>query len=206
LYLINSPYILRKLSNKWIYWDIKDTEKTIYLTFDDGPIPEVTPKVLLLLNKYNAKATFFMVGENVKRYPEVYKQVIDNGHMVGNHTFNHLKGFSTANPDYYVNIAEAGKYIDSKLFRPPHGQITPSHIKEISKDYKIVMWSLLSGDFDSKISPENCTDNVIDNTKSGSIVVFHDSLKAEKNMLPALENTLEYFSKKGFKFKSLEDL
>lgn len=197
---------MSKISQKWIHWNVKNKANSIYLTFDDGPIPDITPKVLALLKKYGAKATFFMVGENVKRYPEVYKQVVADGHMVGNHTFNHLKGFSTANSDYYSNIAKAGKYIDSILFRPPHGQITPSQIKNVSKNYKIVMWSLLSGDFDSKISPENCTKNVIDNTKSGSIVVFHDSLKAEKNMLPALRNTLEYFSKKNFTFNSLEDL
>lgn len=197
---------MSKISQKWIHWNVKNEANSIYLTFDDGPIPDITPKVLALLKKYGAKATFFMVGENVKRYPEVYKQVVADGHMVGNHTFNHLKGFSTANSDYYSNIAKAGKYIDSRLFRPPHGQITPSQIKNVSKNYKIVMWSLLSGDFDSKISPENCTKNVIDNTKSGSIVVFHDSLKAEKNMLPALRNTLEYFSKKNFTFNSLEDL
>lgn len=206
MYLINSPYILRKLSNKWIYWDIESAKKTIYLTFDDGPIPDVTPKVLELLSKYNAKATFFMVGENVKRYPEVYKQVLSQGHAVGNHSFNHIKGFSTSNQDYYNNIAEARKYIDSQLFRPPHGQITFTQIKEISKNYKIIMWSVLSGDFDAKISSEKCSKNVINNAKIGSIVVFHDSLKAEKNMFPALENTLEYFSCKGYQFKSLEDV
>lgn len=206
MYLIKSPYILSKLTQKWIYWSVKSSNKSIYLSFDDGPIPNVTPKVLQLLNKYNAKATFFMVGENVKRYPEVYKQVLSQGHAVGNHSFNHLKGFSTSNQEYYRNIAKASKYIDSKLFRPPHGQITPSQIKEISKDYKVIMWSVLSGDFDAKISPEKCSKNVIDNAKSGSIIVFHDSLKAENNMFPALENTLEYFSCKGCQFKSLEDI
>lgn len=206
LYLIKSPYILKKLSHKWIHWDIKDTANSIFLTFDDGPIPDITPKVLSLLKEYDAKASFFMVGENAKRYPEIYKQVLAEGHVVGNHTYNHLKGFSISNSDYYTNIAEAGKFIDSKLFRPPHGQITPAQIRHISGEYTIVMWSVLSGDFDSKISPEICTENVIHNTQSGSIVVFHDSLKAEHNMLPTLKNTLEYFSQKGFKFNSLYNL
>jgi peptidoglycan/xylan/chitin deacetylase (PgdA/CDA1 family) len=206
LYLVNSPYILTRFSQKWIYWDVKDSSDTIFLTFDDGPIPEVTPEVLAILKNYNAKATFFMVGENVKRYPEVYQQVIDQGHAVGNHSFNHLKAFSTPNKDYFANIEKASKYIDSKLFRPPHGQITPSQIRKLSKSYRIIMWSVLSGDFDAKINADICSKNVIENTKSGSIVVFHDSLKAERNMLPALENTLAHFSKKGFQFKSLKDI
>ncbi len=206
MYLINSPYILKKISQKWIYWSVNDTSNNIYLTFDDGPIPEVTPKVLDILKEFNAKATFFMVGENVHRYPHIFKEVVDCGHAIGNHAYNHLRGFSTPNNIYFENIEKANKYINSNLFRPPHGQITPSQIKHLSKKYKIIMWSVLSGDFDSKISPVICTKNVIDNAKSGSIIVFHDSLKARKNMFNALINTLEYFSKKGFSFKSLENL
>ncbi len=206
MYLAKSPYILTKISQKWIHWEVKDVIDTIFLTFDDGPIPEVTPKVLDLLQKYSAKATFFMVGENVQLYPELYQRVISEGHAVGNHSFNHLKGFSTPNEDYFINIEKASKYIDSSLFRPPHGQIKPSQIKVLNKRYKIIMWSVLSGDFDPKLNYDICTKNVIENAKNGSIIVFHDSLKAEKNMLPALENTLVYFSKKGFDFRSLKNL
>ena len=206
MYLVKSPYILSQLSKKMIQWKVETTDKVIYLSFDDGPIPEVTPMVLSLLKEYNAKATFFMVGENVMKYPELYKQVIIEGHAVGNHTFNHLKGFFNNDYIYYRNIIQASEFISGKLFRPPHGQIKPRQIKSIGKHYKIVMWSVLSGDYDPKTSPEQCRDNIIKNTQSGSIIVMHDSLKAKNNMLFALEESLKHFSKLGYRFDSLKHL
>jgi peptidoglycan/xylan/chitin deacetylase (PgdA/CDA1 family) len=204
LYLVKSPYLLSKLSSKSILWKENTIEKLVYFTFDDGPIPEITPLVLDLLDKYNAKATFFMVGENVLKYPDIYQKVISSGHEIGNHTFNHLKGFSTKDFIYYRNIVEASKYIDSKLFRPPHGQITPKKIKSISKHYQIVMWSILSGDYDPKTTPKQCLRNIISNVQNGSIIVMHDSLKAENNMLFALEESLKQLSRLGYRFESLK--
>ncbi len=203
MYLVKSPYPIDKLSKKWIQWEVRDCKKSIFLTFDDGPIPEVTPQVLRLLKTYNAKATFFMVGENVHRYPEVFKQVVADGHALGNHSYNHLKGFGSKDFTYYRNILKASKSIDSKLFRPPHGQIKPKQLKSIAKHYRVVMWSVLAGDFDKNTGVQTCINNVLKNTKNGSIVVMHDSLKAQENMLPALEACLAYFSERGFQFKSL---
>jgi len=206
LYTVKSPYILRKLFKSLIHWDVKTTEKTLYLSFDDGPIPEVTPKVVELLKVYDAKATFFMVGENIDKYNSIFQEVKAAGHTIGNHTYNHIKSWKSTNKEYFDNIDKASELIDGKLFRPPHGQIKLKQLKDLSKDYNIVFWSVLSGDFDNSISKEQCKDNVISNAKNGSIIVFHDSLKAEKNMLYALEKTLIHFSNLGYNFKSLAHL
>ncbi len=206
MYAVKSPYILTKLFKSLIYWNIDNSKKVLYLSFDDGPIPDITPKVLELLKKYNAKATFFMVGENVEKYPEVFQMVKNAGHTIGNHTYNHIKSWDNSTEDYYKNIDKAAKLIDSKLFRPPHGQIKLKQLKELSKNYNIIFWSILSGDFDQKISKERCKNNVIKNAKNGSIIVFHDSLKAKHNMLYALENTLNYFHNLGYRFDSLKHL
>lgn len=206
MYTVKSPYILRKLFKSLIHWDVKTIEKNLYLSFDDGPIPEVTPKVLALLKEYNAGATFFMVGENIDKYPEVFQQVKNAGHAVGNHTYNHIKSWKSTDNEYFDNIKKASKLVDGKLFRPPHGQIKLKQLKKLSLEFNIVFWSVLSGDFDNNISKEQCKDNVINNAKNGSIIVFHDSLKAEDNMLYALENTLNHFSNLGYSFKSLAHL
>ena len=203
MYTAKVPVLLKEISKRNVLWEVDTEEKVLYLTFDDGPIPEVTTSVLSILKKYNAKATFFMVGDNVKKYPAIKQQVLDAGHRIGNHTMKHLKGFSNRNYHYYKNTLQASAYIESELFRPPHGQITPQQVKVLSKKYKIVMWSVLSGDFDSKLSPEQCWDKLRKNVKSGSIIVFHDSLKAQKNMIYALEHCLEYFTKMGYKFDCL---
>ena len=203
MYLVKSPYILTEFSKKSITWKLPANEKVIYLTFDDGPVPIVTPAVLELLKSYNAKATFFMVGENAQRYPEILKQILADGHQIGNHTFNHLNGTKVSDKDYYRNILMAKDYIDSDLFRPPYGRIRPRQILEIKKQYQIVLWSVLSGDFDQNISDEKCLRNVIKHSKSGSIIVFHDSLKAQDRMLFALKGTLEHFSKLGFHFLAI---
>jgi len=203
MYLIKSPFILTEFSKKSITWKLPSNKKVLYLTFDDGPVPIVTPKVLSILKSYNAKATFFMVGENAQRYPDILSQVVSDGHQIGNHTFNHLNGTKVSDISYYRNINKAKEYIDSNLFRPPYGRIRPRQISEIKKKYQIVLWSVLSGDFDESISEKKCLSNVIKNSKSGSIIVFHDSLKAQERMLFALKGTLEHFSNLGFEFLAI---
>ena len=203
---MKSPYIIRKLSENYVHWEVETDEKVLYFTFDDGPIPQLTPRALKILQKYNAKATFFMVGENVRRYPKIYQQVIDEGHAVGNHSYNHVKGWQLTNLEYYQNIQNADDILKTKLFRPPYGQITPAQAKSISQEFHIVMWSVLSGDYDKNTSAEQCYNNIIKNTKSGSIIVMHDNLKAEANMLYALEKSLKYFSDLGYRFDSLADV
>ncbi len=205
-YLSKTPLGLKMMYPSCI-WDMPLTkEKTIYLTFDDGPHPQATPFVLEELNKYNAKATFFCIGHNVELYPEVYKTVIEAGHSVGNHTFDHLNGWKTDTVKYLQNIVAAEKFIDTDLFRPPYGRITRSQVKALSGHsvpFKIIMWDVLSGDFDSGISVEKCLNNVISSATNGSIIVFHDSEKAFTNLKYALPETLEYFSEKGFRFEKI---
>jgi peptidoglycan/xylan/chitin deacetylase (PgdA/CDA1 family) len=204
LYLVKSPYIITELSRKSLLWKIKSGEKNLFITFDDGPEPEVTQEVLDILARYNAKATFFMVGENVQRYPEIVQRIIAEGHSIGNHTYNHLNGVKVPDITYFKNIQKAAEVIESKLYRPPYGRIRTRQIAELKKRYRIVLWSVLSGDFDVKISPEKCLNNVLRYSKSGSIIVFHDSQKAKERMLPALRGTLAHFSEKGFRFRAIQ--
>lgn len=204
-------------------------QKTIFITFDDGPVPEVTPWVLEQLRKYQAKATFFCIGDNVRKNPEVFKQILEERHSIGNHTYNHLDGWKTSTKDYIQNTQQAGGIIGStfekwkvesgkseniqqnqaqnsgiKLFRPPFGKIRNSQAKAIVRmGYKIVMWDVISWDFNTEESPENCYQNIIKNAQEGSILVFHDSIKASKNLKAALPKILKYYSEKGFSFKSL---
>lgn len=185
-------------------WNIPTGNKTVYLTFDDGPIPEVTPLVLDILKKHNIKATFFCVGENVMRYPDIYQQVLDAGHAVGNHTYNHMQGFKSSTEDYIQNVEKAAHYIKSDLFRPPHGTIKPTQYAEIINRYHLIMWDVISCDYDSNLSPNDCFKNVADFVRDGSIITFHDSLKAEKNVLEALPKAIEFLQKNGYKFKKIE--
>lgn len=191
------PLIIR-----WFYgnilWRGNSKEKIIYLTFDDGPIPEVTPKVLDILDEFNVKATFFCVGDNVMKHPETYAEVLKHGHAVGNHTFNHLKGFAVKNKEYIENIKKASIYIKSAIVRPPHGQITPGQIKLLSKDYKIVMWDIITFDYDKTFSTDGIMKIIRKRTRNGSIVVFHDSLKSEKNVLEALPQALQFWKEEGY--------
>lgn len=204
-YLVRIPWIIKKLYPECI-WDIKDAGKNIYLTFDDGPHPIVTRYVLDQLRQYNARATFFCIGKNVAEHFDVYKQIIEEGHSVGNHTYDHLNGWKTSTEKYLKNITKAKKIIDSDLFRPPYGRITKFQLKNITgAHYKLkpVMWSVLSGDFDKMISSEECYLAVVRNAGAGSIVVFHDSDKAYGRLHDALPRVLKYFSDEGYSFKSI---
>ena len=195
-----TPYIA-KLVYPSLVWDMPSDDNKIYITFDDGPDPEVTPIVLKMLDDYNAKATFFCVGENVNKFPDTYALLKQNGHAVGNHSYNHFNGWKTPNREYYKNINLAAELINTKLFRPPYGRISPSQIKHLKKEFRIIMWSALSYDFDTRISKETCLDLSIKNSVAGTIIVFHDSQKAKVKMLYALEGFLKYFTKKGFDFE-----
>jgi len=201
-----TPKLIQRLFPKYI-WKKASLDKTLYLTFDDGPTPEITQWTLDILAQYNAKATFFCIGENVTKYPDIFKAIAKAGHVIGNHTFNHLKGWQTNTEQYINNTLKAQQVIapsTNGLFRPPFGKIKRSQAKQLlSKGYKIVMWSVLSYDWEVKVSQEKCLNNVINNASPGSIVVFHDSIKASKNMQYTLPKVLEYYSKKGYLFKSL---
>lgn len=200
-------HLLIKKNFKKMVWDIPNSEKKIYLTFDDGPIPMVTEWVLDLLKSNNVKATFFCIGDNIKKHPEIYKRILIEGHQTGNHTFNHLNGWKTETNHYIDNFklceTEHSKLNTehSFLFRPPYGKIKPSQSKVVRNlGYKIIMWDVLSYDFDSTISAEKCLENVITHTAQGSIIVFHDSLKAEKNLRFALPKAIQILKDKGFVF------
>ena len=197
---IERPLNYFKAFYKGATWRLNKDKKIIYLTFDDGPVPEVTPKVLDILDSYGIKATFFCVGQNVEKYPLVYKEVLDRGHAVGNHTHNHVKGFACNNADYFANVALAAHFIDSDLFRPPYGRIKPSQLRELKKKYTIVLWDLITRDYNRKLSPEYILINIKSLTRKGSIIVFHDSLKAEKNVLAVLPRAIEFWQKKGYQF------
>ena len=203
MYPAKIPKFIQRLFPNYTF-SIPTTEKVIYLTFDDGPIPEVTPWVLEQLAAYNAKATFFMIGDNVRKYPKVYQQVIEGNHTIGNHTFNHLNGWKTRNETYFENVQKCAETIETKLFRPPYGKLKPSQAKYLRKEYQIILWDILSGDFDKSISSERCLENVLNNAKNGSIIVFHDSLKAEKHLRFVLPKVLEHFDEKGFSFQQLK--
>ncbi|MBK9523718.1 MAG: polysaccharide deacetylase family protein [Bacteroidetes bacterium] len=186
-----------------LIWQMPGKEKIIYLSFDDGPIPEVTPWVLEQLKKRNAKATFFCIGDNAKKHPAILRQITEEGHAIGNHTYHHLNGWKTKNPDYFNDIDLARKLIPSKLFRPPYGKIRVSQISVLKKEYRIVMWDVLSKDYDNMLDGDDCYKRVVNSTRSGSIVVFHDSLKAEARLRVALPKVLDHFSDLGFRFAAL---
>jgi peptidoglycan-N-acetylglucosamine deacetylase len=203
MYLVKTPRLLQSLLPTFT-WRIPTEEKVIYLTFDDGPIPEVTPWVLDMLRQYNAKATFFCVGDNVKKNPSVFQQILAENHAVGTHTFNHLNGWDSENLTFFHNVRHCAKLVKSSLFRPPYGRLTPKQTQFLTRHYKIVMWDVLSGDFDQNITKEDCLNNVLVSTRRGSIIVFHDSLKASERMMYTLPLVLEHFSKKGYRFEAVK--
>lgn len=200
------PNFLKKIFPSLI-WQIPSKDKSIYLTFDDGPVPIVTPWVLDLLKAYNAQATFFCIGNNVYKHPEIFKQILAENHVIGNHTFNHLKGWQTNLQLYFENTEKCQEVInvETKLFRPPYGKITPKQIKLLkNKGYKIIMWDVLSYDFKNELDTKKALKKIIQHTNSGSIIVFHDSLKAFENLKILLPLYLDYFSNQGFIFKGIE--
>lgn len=202
----SAPFWLRAIYPKNLIWRVPTSERKVFLTFDDGPIPEVTPLVISILNKYNIKATFFCVGENVQKYPEVFDLLLKNGHAIGNHTYHHVKAWKTDFNSYLSEIEQCNQLVKSNLFRPPHGQITRKLAQNLSKDFRIMMWSALTGDYDKKLSGKQCLANATKNTRPGSIIVFHDSLKARERMEYALPLYIEYCIKNEYGFGNLQDL
>jgi peptidoglycan-N-acetylglucosamine deacetylase len=217
MYLVRPPYLLKKLYAKAI-WRMDSTQKKIYLTFDDGPVPDVTTGVLDVLKQYNIQATFFCVGENVVKHPEVYQRILNENHAVGNHTYNHLKGWNTPTKNYMENVDRCQQVLkigtragQTHLFRPPYGKVKKSQILQLSSKnhpdstpYSIIMWDVLSGDYDKKTSPSACLNNVIKHVRNGSIIVFHDNIKAQKNVTYALPRFIEYAKAEGFEFEKLK--
>lgn len=202
MYLVKTPHFIQSLFPNFV-WKMPSKDRTIYLTFDDGPVPEVTPWVLDTLEAYNAKATFFCVGENVKENASLLADIVDKGHAVGSHTFNHLNGWSTENIKYFHNVRRGAYEVKSELFRPPYGRLMPKQTMFLQRHYNIVMWDVLSGDFDAAISKETCLSNVINNASEGSIVVFHDSIKAKEKLQYTLPKVLEHFVGLGYKFEAI---
>ncbi|MEN8187588.1 MAG: polysaccharide deacetylase family protein [Bacteroidota bacterium] len=234
-YLVKTPEIIKRFWPDYT-WQIATDKKEIYLTFDDGPHPEITPWVLKTLEDFNARATFFCVGDNIKKFPEVYQEVLSKDHSVGNHTFNHLNGWKTSTETYLENIQKAEEVIrrvktedrrpksdnnqncstnnqqpttsnqqpTTKLFRPPYGKIKPSQTKALLMEgYQIIMWNVLSGDFDIELSNEKCLQNVVKNTRKGSVIVLHDHEKAFKKLQFVLPKVLKFYSENGFIFKAI---
>lgn len=209
-YWVKTNAIIRKIFSNYI-WLLPNNEKTIYLTFDDGPIPEVTEWVLAELKKHNAKASFFCIGKNIEANPDIFKKIINEGHSIGNHTYDHLNGWKSTPQNYLANVEKCENAIIKstnefkqsalKLFRPPYGKIKTAQAKRIKNlGYKIIMWDVLSGDFDQEILKEKCLNNLIQNIESGSIIVFHDSVKASENLKYALPKVLNYLKNNNFSY------
>lgn len=206
-YFIRTPAWLRKIYPAYT-WKINTDEKILYLSFDDGPHPIATPFVLDELKKAGAKASFFCIGKNVINHPQIYRRILDEGHAVGNHTQNHLNGWKVTDADYLQDITEASKHIDTSLFRPPYGKITRFQSKYIApamgvKRAAIIMWDVLSGDFDVTLNGKDCTENVLLNSRNGSIIVYHDSEKAWPRLKESLPVILKYFLESGYRFEKL---
>jgi peptidoglycan/xylan/chitin deacetylase (PgdA/CDA1 family) len=206
-HFLKIPWWVRLIYPSYI-WKVPVKDKSVFLTFDDGPHPTITPWVLDQLKKYDAKATFFCIGKNVERYSQIYQQVVSEGHSVGNHTYSHLNGWQTPTPQYLADAGKAVPLIESSLFRPPYGRITRNQAKQLAvafrQNVKVVMWDVLSADFDTSISPETCAGIVLRYVEPGSVVVFHDSEKAFPNLQFALPLVLDKLKKDGFYFRRLE--
>jgi len=210
-YWVKTRWFIKNIFSNF-EWSMPKEHKTVYLTFDDGPTPEVTQWVLDTLLAHDIKATFFCIGNNIEKHPDIFNKVVNAGHAIGNHTFNHLNGWETDPVTYHKNVTDAERsivtrfpaFMQNKLFRPPYGKITARQSAAVRQDgYKIIMWDVLSADFDQTISPEKCLQNVIRNTCYGSIIIFHDSVKASKNMMYALPRAIEHLKQNGYRFEVL---
>jgi len=200
---VRIPGMLRRMY-PGLTWNIPAGDRVLYLTFDDGPTPDVTGRVLSMLEEANARATFFCIGRNVERNPEILQRILNAGHAVGNHTYSHLKGWYTPNREYYKDIELASQFVPSGLYRPAYGMITPAQIRFLKQRFQIVMWDVMSYDFDPAVPKEKCLSNVIRYAIPGSVIVFHDSVKASDSLLYVLPRVLDYFGEKGYVFKAIE--
>ena len=202
MYFVKTPHIIT-LIYKSLIWKIPGKEKVIYLTFDDGPDKNVTPQILEILKKYNAKATFFCIGKKAEGNPEIIQQIISSGHAIGNHSYDHIKSRFAKSADFINNIEKCNTFLGSKLLRPPYGRISFKQIRSLKNKYKIILWSVMPGDFDKKVTKERCLARSLKHTKSGTIIVYHDNLIAKRKVLYVLPEYLEPFTKKGFVFKAI---
>jgi len=202
MFLVRPPEIIIRMMPR-VTWGFYGELRKVFLTFDDGPTPDVTPWVLEHLKEFNAKATFFCLGRNVDHSPDIYSQILSEGHSVGNHTYSHLKGYGTRNQQYFDDIELARNLIDSELFRPPYGRILSAQITEIIKNYRIIMWDVLSYDYNRRVSGDTIVRNVKLNVRSGSIIVFHDSAKGRKNLYHALPKVLKFLSDEGYEMLAI---
>lgn len=203
MYLVKTPNFIQSMYPNYT-WRVATSERVLYLTFDDGPIPEVTPWVLEQLEQYKAKGSFFMVGENAENNPDLLHRVRREGHVVGSHTYHHLNGWKTDDIPYFHNARRCARITGSELFRPPYGRLRPKQARFLQRHYDIVMWDILSGDFDPSITAQQCLRNVTTKAGPGSIVVFHDSLKAEDKLRYVLPRVLEHFAQEGYTFRALD--
>lgn len=184
-------------------WKIPSAKKEVFLTFDDGPTPEITEKVLDILKEYGAFGTFFGIGKNIEAHPTIWKKIIDEGHQIGHHSYEHVNGWKVDKSTYIEDVNRAAALVDSPLFRPPYGRISPRKAKVLSKRYRIVMWTIVSGDYDASIAPEQCLRNVLRTLRPGDIVVFHDSVKAWPNLESTLPKVLDFIREKGWRAEAL---
>lgn len=203
--LLQIPEWIKKIWNRATWQITPNEQKTIYLTFDDGPHPSITPRVLEILDEFDAKATFFCVGENAMRFADVLPLIRQKGHTLGNHTYNHLKGFKTDDATYFQNIEKTDKWIKTRLFRPPYGQITPRQINKLSVNRKVIMWSFITYDYDARVLQQQIMKTIKKRSFDGAIVVFHDSEKAEKNMFSVLPQALQYWKNQGYQIKAIPE-
>lgn len=199
--ILEQPSLWLRLLYPKALWRINPTERVVYLTFDDGPIPEVTPRVLEILRNYGVKATFFMVGDNVRKYPEVFEMVKSDGHRLGNHTFNHLGGIKHSTKDYVLNIHKANAYIHSDLFRPPHGWLRHRQYYFLKRHYKLVMWDLVTRDYSKRLNADDVFENVRRYARPSSIITFHDSLRSVPKLWSALPRSIEWLLAEGYEFR-----
>ena len=200
MFIEQPPWFYRALF-PGVTWRMPDEPKCVYLTFDDGPIPEVTPWVLDTLDQFGVKATFFMVGDNVRKHPDIYQMVVDRGHRIGNHTFNHIQGLRYWAKNYLANVAKAAEYIPSDLFRPPHGHMRIPQTLLLRRKYRVIMWDVVTRDYSPHMTPRGVFNVVKRYTRNGSVIVFHDSLKAERNMRIAMPQAVEWLLEQGYVFK-----